>query len=409
MPKKIAFTKITPLPSNIPRQLALDMLHSHSEIIELNPLVVEHHPIKAPQNAARDEYFAVWHEITQRIQWVPGFSSKISFKTVCHDMPWGLQTHAYAPMGVDLRNKWQICGNQPGEPREVRELGSNAPHDGLYLREDIDIICNLTVAPFVKKETNAATKVMVDRLVKKAELLDAGQLQAMFENGRLKTANPTLQNHFAAASHLPDPSQVNEQFAKLPLSPQTMPAGPRSPGMQPEGYAPDPDRKFMGNYHDIARANSQRYQNQGNLPPYEARQSFGSTSGNSPQPSAYARQSMQQYPNNAVEMSASMDPAQGLAIELPGSFYYAPQQQPQSQHLQPPNQQQNRFSTASELSGSSSPMRQGFPSPDMGASDRHSQAASDTPISSFSQPSRGMTSSGYRDDRPVSELAGSSG
>ena len=231
----------------------------------------------------------------------------------------------------------------------------------------------------------------------------------MFENGRLKTTNPAVQNHFAAASHIPSLSQVNEQFAKPAFSPQMMPTGPQSPRLQPDGYAPDPDRNSMGNYHDIARANSQSRQNQGYLPPYEAQQNFGSPSTNSPQPSAYARQSMQQYPNNAAEMSSSMSPAQGLAIELPGSFYHTPQQQPQAQHLQLPNQPQSRFSTASELSGSSSPMRQGFPSPDMGGSDRHSQAASDTPTSSFSQQNRGMTSPGYRDDRPISELAASNG
>src|SRR5271168_5612571 len=137
---KTQYTTYTPLPPGVPRLLAIDMLHSHSEIIELNPLVLEHHPVKAPKNAAADEFFAVWHEMTDRVQYVPGMgklaSSKVSYKGVFHDMPWGLQTHIYAPLGLDIRDKWQIRGNQPGEPREVRELGVDAPHDGLYLRED---------------------------------------------------------------------------------------------------------------------------------------------------------------------------------------------------------------------------------------------------------------------------------
>ena len=119
---KTQYTTYTPLPSGVPRLLAIDMLHSHGEIIELNPLVLEHHPVKAPKNAAPDEFFAVWHEITERIQYVPGMgkmgSGKISFKGVFHDMPWGLQTHIYAPAGVEMRNKYQIKGNQPGEPLE---------------------------------------------------------------------------------------------------------------------------------------------------------------------------------------------------------------------------------------------------------------------------------------------------
>ena len=159
MARKTAYTKITPLPSNIPRQLALDMLHSHGEIIELNPLVLEHHPIKAPQTAARETSTSQCGTRSQRgyngCQECPARSaSRQSFMT-CRG---GLQTHAYAPMGVDLRNKWQIRGNQPGEPREVRELGSNAPHDGLYLREDIEIVCNLTPDTFRQERNQCGNK-----------------------------------------------------------------------------------------------------------------------------------------------------------------------------------------------------------------------------------------------------------
>lgn len=96
--KKEVYTQITPLPSHIPRQLAIDILHSHSEIITLNPLVLEHHPIKAPRDAAADEYYSTWYEITERIQYLPGMgklgSGKISFKGCFHDMPWGMTQHS---------------------------------------------------------------------------------------------------------------------------------------------------------------------------------------------------------------------------------------------------------------------------------------------------------------------------
>ncbi|KAL1988677.1 hypothetical protein VTN96DRAFT_8377 [Rasamsonia emersonii] len=195
MKKKEVYTNVTPLPSFIPRQLAIDILHSHSEIITLNPLVLEHHPIPAPRDAPADEYYSTWYEITERIQYVPGLgkigSGKISFRGCFHDVPWGLQTHIYAPLGVDLRNNWRVAGNQPGEPPEPRELGIGAPADGLYLREDIEIKCNVTLVSFVKAQLKASTKVLVDRLIKKAELLDAGMLQAMMDNnGKLKTINP---------------------------------------------------------------------------------------------------------------------------------------------------------------------------------------------------------------------------
>jgi len=194
MRKKTTYTNITPIPSFIPRQLAIDILHSHGEIIELNPLVTGFEPIKAPRDAPSDEFYSTWYEISQRIQFVPGIgklgSGNIKFNGCFHDMPWGLQTHTYAPGGVDLRNKWQICGNQPDEEPVQRELGIGAPPEGLYLREDIEIKCNVTMVNFVKKELKAASKVLVERLIKKAELLDAGALSAIMENGKLKTVNP---------------------------------------------------------------------------------------------------------------------------------------------------------------------------------------------------------------------------
>jgi hypothetical protein len=137
--KKEVYTTITPIPGFIPRQLAIDILHSHSEVITLNPLVLSHKPIPAPRDAASDEFYSTWYEITERIQYVPGLgkmgSGRISFNGCFHDMPWGLQTHIYAPMGVDLRNKYRIAGNQPGvespEPPEIGLAELGIPSDGL--------------------------------------------------------------------------------------------------------------------------------------------------------------------------------------------------------------------------------------------------------------------------------------
>jgi hypothetical protein len=200
------YTVITRIPGFIPRQLALDILHSHSEVITLNPLVLNHKPISAPRNAAADEYYSTWYEITQRIQYVPGMgkagSAQITFNGCFHDMPWGLQTHTYAPMNVDLRNTYRVGGNQPGiEPPEQRELGMEElgiPRNGLYLRQDAEIKCNITMISFVKAQLKAASKEMVDRIIKKAELLDAGVLQAMMENGKLRTFNPNDRSYYNA-------------------------------------------------------------------------------------------------------------------------------------------------------------------------------------------------------------------
>ncbi|KAF1828936.1 hypothetical protein BDW02DRAFT_574445 [Decorospora gaudefroyi] len=242
MRKKTQYVNITPIPSFIPRQLAIDFLHSHGEIIELNPLVTGHEAIKAPRDAPADEFYSTWYEISQRIQYVPGIgkmgSGAIKFRGVFHDLPFGLQTHTYAPANVDLRNKWQICGNQPGEPPEPKELGSGAPPEGLYIREDVEIRCNVTMVSFVKKEMKAAAKVMIERLVKKAELLDSGALQALMENGKLKTLNP------ADRSDQRSPHASPTQTYTMPTSPMRSPTFPQQPTQHPLDAPPPPHKQI---------------------------------------------------------------------------------------------------------------------------------------------------------------------
>lgn len=370
MKKKTVFVTITPIPSHIPRQLAIDMLHSHQEIIELNPLVIGVKPIKAPQSAPPDEFFSTWYDITERIQYVPGMgrfgSGKINFNGCFHDMPWGLQTHVYAPMGIDLRNKWQIRGNQPGEPPETKELGSGAPPSGLYLREDIEIKCNPAMVSFVKKEMKAASKTMVDRLVKKAELIDAGVLSAMFDDGKLKTMNPADRSQtFQTTGHYSP--------GLLSPAPTSFGAPPQSPGFYPPSAHPN------SAHPNYAQNQSAFAQNQ----------------------SAYARQSQFGQYGHAP-------PPQGLAIEMPGSTHFAPDTKPPQQHLHPAN---NRFSSAvSELSASS-PHNSHFQM-NSSASDRQSYAGSvSSHPSSFQQgDDSNMTHSPGHDKRGfVAELPASFG
>jgi hypothetical protein len=192
MRRKEFYTNITPIPPCVPHQLALDILHSHSEIITLNPLVLSHQPIRAPRDAIADEYYSTWYEITERVQYVPGLgklgTGKISFNGCFQNVEWGLQTHMYAPMGIDLQSKWRIGG--PSENRDMPDMADYAPQSGLYLVEEVQIECNRTLVSFVKGQLKAASKVLVDRLIRKAELLDAGVLQGVVEGGKLMTFNP---------------------------------------------------------------------------------------------------------------------------------------------------------------------------------------------------------------------------
>jgi hypothetical protein len=172
MQKRTTFTSITPLPPSINRQQAVAFLHDHEQMIDLNPLVVEHGVIPPPEHAPPEEAECEWHSITDRIEYVPGVAvlSGLTTYTCCfHDMPWGLQTHCYAGFGLEIRDKWSVGGNEPHEKPERHELGMGIPAEGLYLREEVDFTCNVLMAGFVKKTMKKAHGTLVEALAKRAE------------------------------------------------------------------------------------------------------------------------------------------------------------------------------------------------------------------------------------------------
>jgi hypothetical protein len=102
MSKRSVFTTVTPLPSGITRQIVLDFLHNHEEMIDLNPLVKERHPIPTPPYAAADEQDCQWYSLTDKISYLPGglVTGDVTYTCAFHDLPTGLQTHCYAPAGL---------------------------------------------------------------------------------------------------------------------------------------------------------------------------------------------------------------------------------------------------------------------------------------------------------------------
>ncbi|KAJ4269792.1 hypothetical protein NW762_001461 [Fusarium torreyae] len=334
--KKETLTIITPIPGFIPRQLAIDLLHSHGEIITLNPLVLTHKPIPAPRHAAADEYYSTWYEITERIQYIPGFgklgSGKLTFNGCFHDMPWGMQSHIYIPLGIDMRNKYRIMGNQPGiEPPEQPELGLEqlgAPKEGLYLRTDVDLKANITLMGFVKAESRKASVDMVNRMVKKAELLDAGILKAMFEDGKLKTYNPNDRS---------EASQARQQAVRH----QSMPDSQY--GLAPGHPGPGPMSPVPGYASNFGYAQQQQQPQQQQLQPQPSPTypyARPETSGSQYPQSPYGYQPAQTPPLGGQYQQQQAPPIppkteiQSFPMELPGDYYH-PQHSPNLQQSQP--------------------------------------------------------------------------
>ncbi|KAF6842141.1 hypothetical protein CPLU01_00234 [Colletotrichum plurivorum] len=177
MSKRTTFTTISPLPAGVSREAALDFLHNHLEMIDLNPLIRERHIISPPAHAAPEEHSCVWYSLTDEISYLPGglATGNVTYTCAFHDLPNGLQTHCYAPMGLDIRDKWTVAGSLPGEPVEPVELGLGAPLTGLYLREDVDMRCNVFTTSFVKKTLKKSHGMLVDRI--KSRMQQSGSPQ----------------------------------------------------------------------------------------------------------------------------------------------------------------------------------------------------------------------------------------
>lgn len=156
-------------------------------MIDLNPLVIERHFINPPSNVEPDEKDCVWYSMTDKIDYLPGgkVSGDVSYTCAFHDLSNGIQTHCRAPLGVDIREKWTLNGSLPGEPPEPTELGIGAPASGLYIREDVDLRCNVLMTKFVKKNLKKSHAALVDKLVEKAREASAQRMRSATGSGRL--------------------------------------------------------------------------------------------------------------------------------------------------------------------------------------------------------------------------------
>ncbi|KAM0703069.1 hypothetical protein Q7P35_009766 [Cladosporium inversicolor] len=195
MSKRTTFTSITPLPKSTTRSAAVSWLHNHVQMIRLNPLVLRlqettpHRPTRQPTSTS-----CAWYEITDEISYLPGglYKGEVTYKACFNDLPNGIQTHTFAPAGLDLRGKWTVRG------------------EGLYVREDVDMRCNIFLTGFVKKNLTKAHKSVVDKL---ADL--GGEIEPGID------AHHSQGYDGPSGNAVPRPWQNNEQ-ALTPVDSNTM-------------------------------------------------------------------------------------------------------------------------------------------------------------------------------------------
>jgi hypothetical protein len=177
------FTTITALPAGVSRETVLETFRQHTEMIDLAPTHHERHRIAPPPEATAEEYHCVWYSITDKISYFPGYKGSVSFKAYFHDLPLGLETRSFAPMGLDIKQKWTIAGNAPGEPIQPAEIGIGAPVSGLYIREDVEMKCNFLMMKFVRKSLKDNLATLVARLLVKSQLIEAAETNRRLDQG----------------------------------------------------------------------------------------------------------------------------------------------------------------------------------------------------------------------------------
>lgn len=303
MSKRTVFTTISPLPSGVSREAVLDFLKDHLGMIDLNPLVKDRYLIQAPADADPEEVSCTWYSLTDEITYLPGglATGDISYTCAFYDLPNGIQTHCRAPLGVDIRAKWTLNGTLPGEPLQPVELGIGAPQTGLYIREDVDLRCNLLMAGFVKKNLKKSHGVLIDRLVSKARF---GSRAPSFEQrDRLSTTEKPPVRSWSPARPPPSqplgwpPATQDAPAAQLPRKPSP-PRYAQQPYAQPVRYPSPHHPPDVGNQLHLYQANGQDY-----AAPHQQQQGHGQYN------SAPASQSSTPAPPYALPTPASRDPS----------------------------------------------------------------------------------------------------
>ncbi|KAF2855244.1 hypothetical protein T440DRAFT_415466 [Plenodomus tracheiphilus IPT5] len=201
----------------------MEMYRDHVAMIDLNPLVVERFACRPPSYAPTDEYWSTWYTIKDKVSYLPGglAQGSVSYHACFNDSKDGLETHVYAPLGLEIRGKWSVGGRLPGEPKPPAEPGLKTPRHGLYIREDVKMTCSSLLLAFVRKTFKDSHSRLVEKLVEKAHVLESNfaneRLQALrnvdpgerMGHGDIFIAPPPDYECSGGASHTTSPRYVS--------------------------------------------------------------------------------------------------------------------------------------------------------------------------------------------------------
>ncbi|KAF2993727.1 hypothetical protein E8E14_002019 [Neopestalotiopsis sp. 37M] len=110
-----------PLPEGATLAIALQLLQSHDDLMDMGALTKERHPIDPPPEAQPEErhHAWLWYSITEQFRLpkdvgVGEFSSKVGFL----NLPNGMISHVHSQLGIEVRDYWTIQKSQSESSRE---------------------------------------------------------------------------------------------------------------------------------------------------------------------------------------------------------------------------------------------------------------------------------------------------
>lgn len=104
MSRQTFFTTTTVLPPGVTRETVLEALHDHLGMVQCLPNNCSITPCRAPSFATPEESTKSWYLITDRISYLPGFSSMVPYHGCFNNLFDGMQSHVYATLGLDIKN-----------------------------------------------------------------------------------------------------------------------------------------------------------------------------------------------------------------------------------------------------------------------------------------------------------------
>lgn len=181
-----AVQKQTILPESVKKEDVLSLLHDHSSMIILNPIVVEHEkvpgPISPPPTPREQDDAVDMHQdndifssattakynITDRISYLPGhlWDSTVTYAAWFADTPDGLRSFVQAPAGVEIRGSWRVRQIESPDGRDSEDLG-------IYLAEEAVVSCNSLLRPFIQSTMQKSHATLHHRFLER--LMDEGR------------------------------------------------------------------------------------------------------------------------------------------------------------------------------------------------------------------------------------------